>query len=81
MGYRAAAALGFGPDSTLPDISTIPGISIIPGSIPGHEFIAEVVEVGEGVNDWKVGDRVVPGPGLRHHVRPFSTVDRPKIRG
>jgi len=33
---------------------------IRPGSIPGHEFIAEVVEVGEGVTGWSVGDRAVP---------------------
>jgi threonine dehydrogenase-like Zn-dependent dehydrogenase len=34
--------------------------SIRPGSIPGHEFIAEVVEVGEGVGGWSVGDRAIP---------------------
>ena len=34
--------------------------SIRPGSIPGHEFIAEVVEVGERVRDWSVGDRAIP---------------------
>jgi|TARA_Y100000310_G_scaffold345645_1_gene467665 threonine dehydrogenase-like Zn-dependent dehydrogenase len=33
---------------------------IRPGSIPGHEFIAEVVEVGEGVSGWAVGDRAGP---------------------
>ena len=33
---------------------------IRPGSIPGHEFIAEVVEVGDGAEGWSVGDRVVP---------------------
>jgi threonine dehydrogenase-like Zn-dependent dehydrogenase len=33
---------------------------IIPGSIPGHEFVAEVVKVGEGVTDWSVGDRAIP---------------------
>lgn len=26
--------------------------------IPGHEFIGTVVEVGEGVSKWKIGDRV-----------------------
>ncbi|NHJ13661.1 MAG: hypothetical protein EAX95_08290 [Candidatus Thorarchaeota archaeon] len=30
------------------------------GLIMGHEFSAEVVEVGEEVTDWKKGDRVVP---------------------
>ncbi len=28
------------------------------GAIPGHEFCAEVAEVGEGVEGWSVGDRV-----------------------
>src|SRR5919199_2187304 len=32
-----------------------------PGDIMGHEFMGEVVEVGRGVNNLKVGDRVV-GP-------------------
>ncbi len=30
------------------------------GQIRGHEFVAEVVEVGEGVSGWQVGDRAVP---------------------
>jgi threonine dehydrogenase-like Zn-dependent dehydrogenase len=34
---------------------------IRPGSIPGHEFVAEVAEVGEGVQGWSVGDRAMPG--------------------
>jgi len=33
---------------------------IEPGLIRGHEFVAEVVEVGPGVTDWEVGDRAVP---------------------
>ncbi len=33
---------------------------IRPGSIPGHEFIAEVVATGDGVKNWSIGDRVVP---------------------
>ncbi len=31
-----------------------------PPIILGHEFAGEIVEVGEGVTDWKVGDRVSP---------------------
>lgn len=27
--------------------------------VPGHEFIARVVEIGEGITDFKVGDRVI----------------------
>ena len=33
---------------------------IEPGLIRGHEFVAEVVEVGPGVSGWEVGDRAVP---------------------
>lgn len=36
------------------------GISPRPGSIPGHEFIAEVAEIGNGVSGWSVGDRAIP---------------------
>ena len=35
----------------------IPGV--VPGDILGHEFMGEVVEVGSGVDDLDVGDRVV----------------------
>ncbi len=28
----------------------------------GHEFVAEIAEVGEGITDWAVGDRVAPLP-------------------
>lgn len=37
---------------------------IVPGSIPGHEFVAEIIGIGEGVNGWEIGDRVAPGAGL-----------------
>ena len=30
-----------------------------PGDIMGHEFMGEVVEVGSGVNNLQVGDRIV----------------------
>ena len=33
--------------------------SMEPGDIVGHEFMGEIVEVGCGVNNLKVGDRVV----------------------
>lgn len=35
------------------------GRDLSPGTILGHEFVAEVVEVGEGVIGWAVGDRAV----------------------
>ena len=28
--------------------------------IPGHEFVGKVVEIGEGVDGWKIGDRICP---------------------
>ena len=38
--------------------------SLRAGYIQGHEFVGEVVEIGEGVDGWKVGDRAVPGSNL-----------------
>ena len=71
MGHQVAAQLGL-------DKSTdMPARVIRPGSIPGHEFVAEVVEVGEGVNGWVVGDRVVPGSGLPGVPQPQRMVARP----
>ena len=58
IGYKMAAALEAAGRSTRD------GYAIRPGSVPGHEFVAEIVGVGEGVNGWKIGDRVVPGAGL-----------------
>jgi len=80
IGYRAAAALGFGPDSAIPDTSIGQSLSTVPGSIPGHEFVAEIAAVGEGVNGWKVGDRVVPGSGLPGVPQPPTSI-RPSMPG
>jgi 2-desacetyl-2-hydroxyethyl bacteriochlorophyllide A dehydrogenase len=33
----------------------------VPGSVYGHEWSGEVVEVGSQVNQWRVGDKVVGG--------------------
>jgi len=37
--------------------------TISPGAVLGHEFVAEVIEVGEGVTGWEIGDRATPGMG------------------
>ena len=44
------------------DLEYLDGVhgEIVPEEIRGHEFVAEVVEVGEGVRGWEVGDRAVP---------------------
>jgi len=34
-----------------------------PGTVLGHEFAGDVVEVGSAVTEWKVGDRVIGGGG------------------
>jgi 2-desacetyl-2-hydroxyethyl bacteriochlorophyllide A dehydrogenase len=33
-----------------------------PGIVLGHENVGTVAEIGEGVDGWKVGDRVIAGP-------------------
>jgi threonine dehydrogenase-like Zn-dependent dehydrogenase len=44
------------------DIEYLQGLhgEIVPNEIRGHEFVAEVAAVGEGVRDWEIGDRAVP---------------------
>ena len=34
-----------------------------PGTVMGHEYCGTIAQVGEGVTQWKVGDRVVGGGG------------------
>jgi L-iditol 2-dehydrogenase len=42
------------------DVHVLHGVMSVPeGNIIGHEYSGEVVEVGEGVTDFKPGDRVV----------------------
>jgi L-iditol 2-dehydrogenase len=62
MGHRMAAELGLTQPDTLNLLGQVLGIHS--GSIPGHEFVAEVVEIGDGVVGWSVGDRAVPGFNL-----------------
>ena len=45
-------------------LSTPPGHPATPGSILGHEYVATVVEAGEGVRDLQPGDRVVIDPNI-----------------
>ena len=59
IGHRAAAELGV--DTMNPKDLPAEYRGIRPGSIPGHEFVAEVVTVGKDVVGWSVGDRAVPG--------------------
>ena len=59
IGHKSAAELGI-DKMNLNDLpAEFRGIR--PGSIPGHEFVAEVIEIGKGVSGWSVGDRAVPG--------------------
>jgi threonine dehydrogenase-like Zn-dependent dehydrogenase len=71
IGHRVAATLGLSPGTSQPTLA------INPGSIPGHEFVAEVVGVGEGVNGWEVGDRVAPGSGLPGVPQPQTAMRLP----
>ena len=34
-----------------------------PGAVMGHEYTGAIVDMGPGVNQWRVGDRVVGGGG------------------
>lgn len=70
IGHKAAAELGIDklhPADVPADVS-----GIRPGSIPGHEFVAEVVEIGQGVTGWSIGDRAVPGYIVTDFPRPAS---------
>ena len=54
----AAHGVTYTPPGVVQQEATPFGIR--PGSIPGHEFVAEVVEVGENVPGWSVGERAIP---------------------
>jgi len=45
-------------------LATPPGHPATPGSILGHEYVATVVEAGQGVRDLQPGDRVVVDPNI-----------------
>lgn len=42
--------------------------------ILGHEFVGEIVETGQRVTDFRIGDRVAVNPGLGCEVREVPTV-------
>jgi 2-desacetyl-2-hydroxyethyl bacteriochlorophyllide A dehydrogenase len=44
--------------------------------IPGHEFAGTIAELGDGVTDWKVGERVSVDPGVFCHDCYFCKTDR-----
>ena len=59
----------------------------LPGIILGHEGSAEIVDIGPGVSDWKIGDRITPEPAIycrtcamcqRGLYEMCETVSRPK---
>jgi (R,R)-butanediol dehydrogenase/meso-butanediol dehydrogenase/diacetyl reductase len=49
------------------------------GSIEGHEYSGRVAAVGEGVEGWQVGDRVIGGPGERCGTCRFCREGRPSL--
>jgi alcohol dehydrogenase len=44
----------------------MPGIKVPMPCIPGLDFAGEIAEVGKDVKEWKVGDRVMIDPVIRH---------------
>lgn len=47
------------------DVHIYKGENVIPyPMIPGHEFSGTIFEIGEGVADWKIGDRVSADPSI-----------------
>ncbi len=47
----------------------MPGIKVPMPCIPGLDFSGEIVELGKSVTDWKVGDRVMVDPVIRHQAQ------------
>jgi putative PIG3 family NAD(P)H quinone oxidoreductase len=67
----AVAAAGLNRADTLQRRGYYPAPPGIAPDVPGLEFAGEVEQVGPGVREWKVGDRVmgiVPGAGMATHV-------------
>jgi NADPH:quinone reductase-like Zn-dependent oxidoreductase len=49
--------------------------------IPGTDGAGEIVETGGGVEDWKAGDRVVPGLMVDWSAGPLTTASTRRLRG
>lgn len=47
-----------------------------PGVVMGHEWVGTIVQVGEGVTDWAIGDRVVRGFSRMARDPRFSARDK-----
>ena len=54
-----------------------PGHPATPGAVLGHEYVARVLEVGEGVVHLRPGDRVVVAPNLYCGLCPACQEGRP----
>lgn len=50
-----------------------------PGSWQGHEWIGTIAAVGDGVTEWRTGDRVVGGPAVRCGTCPMCVAGRPSL--
>ncbi len=50
-----------------------------PDSVGGHEYTGRVAAVGSEVTDWKVGDEVVGGPGVRCGQCEYCRAGRPSL--
>lgn len=67
----SVAAAGLNRADTLQRRGHYPAPPGVAPDVPGLEFAGEVEQVGAGVTEWKVGDRVmgiVPGAGMATHV-------------
>jgi 2-desacetyl-2-hydroxyethyl bacteriochlorophyllide A dehydrogenase len=51
----------------------------VPGSWHGHEWMGTIAAVGDGVTQWKPGDTVVGGPGLRCGKCRMCLANRPSL--
>jgi NADPH2:quinone reductase len=67
----AVAAAGLNRADTLQRRGFYPAPPGVAADVPGLEFAGEVEQLGPGVTEWKLGDRVmgiVPGAGMATHV-------------